>query len=649
MYVSGRVDIFDMVDIDLLLSFFCAEHDWFVKLGYTGKSEPMFYNYLKPLTSLDEGLYALTYEEDVRCLGTPVRSFKLIEVDIEHGITTLDSYLRVPRFMATLEEITDEAGSIAANRTEKCSLSIPIVAEVSTEVPIVEEVGTQEFSVEDVVVEDYVSSGEDGEDAEQGTDDDVDEDFLEEKKFTTPKEVKDIVYLHSIESRRNLKLYKNDGVRIRARGNGKVLVFTMSQGQVLVAVGLDSNNGIYPLAYALVEAESNEFMVLWFLASGIILAIKMFTQVRTRILLANTYMKHAAGMVVDKHTRYWEKSTCPTTLLPPKHHVQVGRPRKKRKRSKHEYESFVKDGGNNVEASGSTSRQAQQTEPAVGQDGSGGSGGGDVIGLSVGQGGLGDVGGAGGAGVASQDSSYSRWTKRRVQIKRISPQKRTLTQPSSQPSTSSQVPASETRNADRREIGDGIPTQSSAAGGASEWSFMYSNLSVSGEGLGGGGYLTDYVSVFGGTDDVVGCGGGTLAEGDVGEFKSRKVGMIWSFGFLGVCKGTKILFVCEYGLTSEWDSEDLTELLERESDEFRNYVDRISFCGACVGWVRFDFLWIDGIKACYIVGATLVFNCCKYVYHGDDLSLMLNSVGFYQFDDLEYLLDQVKEEIQQAF
>ncbi|GKD09977.1 hypothetical protein Tco_1189662 [Tanacetum coccineum] len=49
---------------------------------------------------------------------------------------------------------------------------------------------------------------------------------------------------------------------------------------------------------------------------------------------------------------------------------------------------------------------------------------------------------------------------------------------------------------------------------------------------------------------------------------SREVGMIWSFTVLGVCKSTKIPFVCEYGLTSECDSEDLTELLERKSDEF---------------------------------------------------------------------------------
>ncbi|GKA84647.1 heat stress transcription factor B-4-like protein [Tanacetum coccineum] len=1066
MYVSGRVDIFDMVDIDLFIV--VALNMMVLKLGYTGESEPMFYNYLRPLTSLDEGLYALACEEDVRCLATLVRSFKLIEVYIEHGVTVLDSYLRAPRFRATLKDITDEpAGSIIANRTEKillltwhessettkepvcdfvtpsslpqhdssthCKDSVcesitprcmpdciltpptdesvitytqlsgvhgvdtqshvlptiqsqfsdinlsfvsqqatasqviddvmrqlsfdeteldgeagfadvagsgvdssglshdesfgvddldlnlnepvnlnvsqvetqselpvseepdvgptqepilaevstqepivaevstqePIVAEVSTEAPIVEEVGTQEFSVEDVVIEDYVSSGEDGEDAEQGNgqedesaptdgqffyddegidtayeteydvqssedagtddDDDVDEDFLVDEeneivepdvdvhlfgismdlpfdnigitnlvsddvlegedvdvinadgfdsdpgvinasgqwkysfytgqKFTTPKEAKDRVYLHSIESRRNLKLYKNDSVRIRARCEGKVLVFTMSQGtgptglnsgmeagpsgssgpttrskkgriqismskafkakakaereiigdhilqysmlrdyvvelqstnpnttvkiaverntnpslptrvfqriyvclgavklgfracrrdllgldgafmkgpfpsQVLVAVGLDSNNGIYPLAYALVEAETKSSWC-WFLQClgddidlhpnsnftfisdrqkhGIILAIKTvypsvqhkyclrhihenmkqrwcrkaykdllwraasainvkdfekymlelktmnpkahewlnkiptehwarthFFRAKSNLLLNNicevfngvidkctgpltptttrimeSIKKEAhlmkvqwngankyqvSGLLGDQCVVDVEKSTCTTTLLPPKHHVQVGRPKKKRKRSKHKDEPFVKDGklgrkgrtitcqsyrnighnkatckgqgrkattgGNNAEASGSVSGQAQQIEPVVGQDGLGRSGAGAVIGLSAG-------GGEGGAGVASQGSSHSRWTKRIVQTERISPQKRTPTQPARQPSTSSQVPVSKTRNANGREMGDGVPTQSSAAGGTSEWSFL---------------------------------------------------------------------------------------------------------------------------------------------------------------------------------
>ncbi|GJQ96243.1 heat stress transcription factor B-4-like protein [Tanacetum coccineum] len=1014
MYVSGRVDIFDTVDIDLFTV--VALNMMVLKLGYTGKSEPMFYNYLRPLTSLDKGLYALACKENVRCLDTLVKSFKLIDVYIEHDVTALDSYLRAPRFRAILEEISDEPGSIVVNRIEKmllltwhessettkepvcdsvtpsslsqhdsstpckdsvcesitprcmpnCILTLPtdesfsdinlsfvsqqatasqviddvmrqlsfdeteldgeagfadvagsgvdssrlshdesfgvddldlnlnepvnlnfsqvktqselpvfeeldvgrtqehilaevstqepivaevstqepIVAEVSTELPIMEEVGTQEFSVEDVVLEDYVSSEEDAEQS-NGTydDDDVDKDFLvdeeneivepdvdfhlfgismdllfdnicvtnlvsddvlegedvdvintdgfdsdpgndEEKnyrkrrlaelrtemkgvknasgqwkysfytgqKFTTPKEAKDRVYLHSIESRRNLKLYKNDGVRIRATCDGKVPVFTMSQGtgptgpnhgmevrpigsscpstrskrkgriqismskafrakakakrdirgdhvlqysmlrdnvvelqstnlnttikiavernndpslptrvfqriyvclgalkldfracrrdmlgldgafmkgpfpgQVLVAVGLDSNNEIYPLAYALVEAESKSSWC-WFLQclgddidlhlnlnftfisdrqKGIILAIKVvYLSVEHRYCLRHIYenmkqrwcgqpykdllwraasatnvkdfemnpkahewdkpvitlleyireycMKRIVNVqgVIDKCTgpltptatrimesikkeahlmkvqwngankyqvsgslgdqcvvdvvsmtcscRKWELTGIPCKHVvaacwnmalndraAPPPETWVGRPRKKRKRSKHEDEPFVKDGklsrkgrtitcqscgntghnkatckgqgrkattgGNNAEASGSVSGQAQQIEPVVGQDGLGGSGAGAVIGLSA-------AAGEGGVGVASQGSSHSRWTKRIVQTERISPQKRTPTQPARQPSTSSQVPVSKTRNANGREMGVGVPT-----------------------------------------------------------------------------------------------------------------------------------------------------------------------------------------------
>nr|GEV73342.1 shikimate O-hydroxycinnamoyltransferase [Tanacetum cinerariifolium] len=54
--------------------------------------------------------------------------------------------------------------------------------------------------------------------------------FYTGHKFSAPKEAKGRVYLHSIKSRRNLKLYKNDGVRKRARCDGKVHVFTMSHG-----------------------------------------------------------------------------------------------------------------------------------------------------------------------------------------------------------------------------------------------------------------------------------------------------------------------------------------------------------------------------------------------------------------------------------
>ncbi|GKD32090.1 shikimate O-hydroxycinnamoyltransferase [Tanacetum coccineum] len=53
--------------------------------------------------------------------------------------------------------------------------------------------------------------------------------FYTGQKFTTTKDAKDRVYLHSIESRRNLKLYKNENVRVRARCDGKVPIFIMSQ------------------------------------------------------------------------------------------------------------------------------------------------------------------------------------------------------------------------------------------------------------------------------------------------------------------------------------------------------------------------------------------------------------------------------------
>ncbi|GJV35856.1 hypothetical protein Tco_1408333 [Tanacetum coccineum] len=76
MYVDGHVDIFDMVDINLFTV--VALNMMVVQLGYTGKFKHLFYNYLRPLTSLDEGLYALACKKDVHCLATLVRSFKWV-------------------------------------------------------------------------------------------------------------------------------------------------------------------------------------------------------------------------------------------------------------------------------------------------------------------------------------------------------------------------------------------------------------------------------------------------------------------------------------------------------------------------------------------------------------------------------------------
>ncbi|GJX90361.1 reverse transcriptase domain-containing protein [Tanacetum coccineum] len=131
----------------------------------------------------------------------------------------------------------------------------------------------------------------------------------------------------------------------------------------------------------------------------------------------------------------------------------IGRPRKKRKRSKHEDEPFVIDGKlsrkgrtitcqscKNTRHNKATCKGQGRKATTAGQDGLGGSGVGAVIGLSTAAG----EGGQGGAGVASQGSSH--------------------------------MLVSETKNAYGREMSDGVPTQSSAAGGASEWSSLFERV-----------------------------------------------------------------------------------------------------------------------------------------------------------------------------
>nr|GEU45422.1 hypothetical protein [Tanacetum cinerariifolium] len=114
---------------------------------------------------------------------------------------------------------------------------------------------------------------------------------------------------------------------------------------------------------------------------------------------------------------------------------------------------FCNIDGNNVEASSNASRQAQQAEPVVGQDASGGS--------SVGQ-----VPNAYGSGVGVvidvQREEYKK--KDLVHEKELPFNLKVKLQPI--------VQVTETRNADGREMGDGIPTQSSAVAGASEWAIL---------------------------------------------------------------------------------------------------------------------------------------------------------------------------------
>nr|GEV55425.1 hypothetical protein [Tanacetum cinerariifolium] len=239
----------------------------------------------------------------------------------------------------------------------------------------------------------------DGFDSNPGNDDEI--------NYRRRREAKDIVYLHSIESIRNLKLYKNDSVRIRARCDGKVLVFTMSQVKAVqdqlqrdLKVQISMSKAFRAKAKAEREIRGDH---------GIVPSIKpVYSSVEHRYCSRYIHENIKQGWCGQAYKDLLWRAASATNVKDfkkcrAKSDLLLNNICEAMKLTgipcKH-----VVAGGNNAEASSSASRQAQQTEPTVGQYGSGG---GVVIGLSVGQGGACGAGGPGGTGVANQDITDS--------------------------------------------------------------------------------------------------------------------------------------------------------------------------------------------------------------------------------------------------
>nr|GEV94105.1 ribonuclease H-like domain-containing protein [Tanacetum cinerariifolium] len=151
-------------------------------------------------------------------------------------------------------------------------------------------------------------------------------------------------------------------------------------GQILTAVEVDPNNGTYPLAYAVVEAETKDSWT-WFLdclGDDLQLARNSnFTFITDRQKyvcnmtertcsckkwdLTGIPCKHAVACIWDMASNsqepdMWKKSPSPITLTPPDYHTLVGRPTKKRKKSAAE----LLDGHNSKSCKG-------QRDPTVNQ------------------------------------------------------------------------------------------------------------------------------------------------------------------------------------------------------------------------------------------------------------------------------------------
>ncbi|GJY94217.1 mutator type transposase [Tanacetum coccineum] len=85
--------------------------------------------------------------------------------------------------------------------------------------------------------------------------------FYVGKEFPNKEEVKEYIKVHSIKTMREIRLEKNDNERVRAIYKGVIPSLPTFED---LAVSVDPNNGIYPLAYGLVETENTESWT-WFL------------------------------------------------------------------------------------------------------------------------------------------------------------------------------------------------------------------------------------------------------------------------------------------------------------------------------------------------------------------------------------------------
>nr|GEV74078.1 hypothetical protein [Tanacetum cinerariifolium] len=257
MYVSGPIDIFDMVDIDLFTV--VALNMMVLKLGYIGGCSlswaPLEEINDEPAGSIaviDDVMRQLSFDEtksneeagftDVAESGA---NSSRLSHDESFGVDELDLNLKENHI--TQEHILAEV-----------SIQKPIMAEVSTQEPVVAEVSTEYngefnesahsngqffFDDEEIDSEYDVQSSEDAvsDDVLEGKDVDVinpdgfdsDPGNYEETNYRKRRlaelrtEMKGVINA-SGQWKRNLKLYKNDGVRIRDKCNGKVPIFTMS-------------------------------------------------------------------------------------------------------------------------------------------------------------------------------------------------------------------------------------------------------------------------------------------------------------------------------------------------------------------------------------------------------------------------------------
>nr|GEU77612.1 reverse transcriptase domain-containing protein [Tanacetum cinerariifolium] len=221
--------IYQMAEIIGIEEFLVYEVDSIMKqLGYNETVEPIYYHFLIPGKDLDVGLEALGNEDDVLNFSKYVANHELIELYIEHGVTKLKTYFMPPKAnRLTFEEIVDEVRldddlivdlDNAHNELDITvslfSLNSRVASDLEDDLERIGRKKLRELNKEKRVDEGVINRYE----------------FYCGQEFGSSNEVKDRIYMHSIETRRELKMSKNDKVRVTANCVGKIPICGLSDG-----------------------------------------------------------------------------------------------------------------------------------------------------------------------------------------------------------------------------------------------------------------------------------------------------------------------------------------------------------------------------------------------------------------------------------
>ncbi|GJU20985.1 hypothetical protein Tco_1154327 [Tanacetum coccineum] len=150
-----------------------------------------------------------------------------------------------------------------------------------------------------------------------------DGDFFVPQEFSHRKLITDKLRILVVESRRAIQIVKCDNLRVTTKC------------QILIDVSVDKNNGIYPLAYAIVEAESipcvHVMATMYDMPNnGREVGIAQ-NQVDEAYWLSTWREMYIYKVEPVSSSSFWPKCKILSILLTSHYHVPIGRPKKKRR------------------------------------------------------------------------------------------------------------------------------------------------------------------------------------------------------------------------------------------------------------------------------------------------------------------------------